>query len=120
MRSSRCLDVSLQVPVLEKEGQAGIRQDPVRHSSALKSSAWYQSVRGHVLVLCPSGTFSPPLPAGLQAADVREALQLLGKVIFVQDRVSSVLHHLKRHCSEDGSELVDALGPVWFREKEGG
>lgn len=36
-----------------------------------------------------------------QAADVGEALQFLGKVIFVQDRVSSVLHHLERHRPED-------------------
>lgn len=47
-----------------------------------------------------------------QAADVGEALQLLRKVVFVQDRVSSVLHHLKRHCPKDGGELVDALRPA--------
>lgn len=39
--------------------------------------------------------------AGLQAADVGKALQFLRKVIFVQDRVSSVLHHLQRHRPKD-------------------
>lgn len=56
---------------------------------------------GRVLFLCPSRTFRPPPAAGLQAADVGEALQFLGKVIFVQDRVSAVLHHLQRHCPKD-------------------
>lgn len=51
--------------------------------------------------LCPSRTSRPPPVAGSQAADVGEALQLLGKVVFVQDRVRAVLHHLQRHRPED-------------------
>lgn len=54
-----------------------------------------------VLVFRPGLAFRPPPVAGLQAANIGEALQFLRKVIFVQDRVSSVLHHLQGHCPED-------------------
>lgn len=36
-------------------------------------------------------------PQGSQAADVGEALELLREVVFVQNRVCAVLHHLQGH-----------------------
>ena len=46
-----------------------------------------------------------------QAADVGEALELLGEVVLVEDRVGPVLHHLQRHGGKHRRKLVDALGP---------
>lgn len=45
----------------------------------------------------------------LQAADIGKALQFLRKVIFVQDRVSTVLHHFQRHGPKDRGKLIDAF-----------
>lgn len=45
-----------------------------------------------------------------EAADVRETLELLWEVVFVEHRVGAVLHHLQRHRAEHRRKLVDALG----------
>lgn len=56
------------------------------------------------------------LSHSLQAADIGKALQFLRKVIFVQDGVSTMLHHFERHGPKNRGKLIDA-----FRsgEKEG-
>lgn len=51
--------------------------------------------------------FVPQLP--LQAANIGKALQFLRKVIFVEDRVSTMLHHFERHGPKDRGKLIDAF-----------
>lgn len=46
-----------------------------------------------------------------EAADVREALQLLWEVVFVEHWVCTVFHHFQGHCTEHWCKLVDALRP---------
>lgn len=45
----------------------------------------------------------------LQAADIGKALQFLRKVIFIQNRISTVLHHFQRHGPKDRGKLIDAF-----------
>lgn len=51
--------------------------------------------------------FVSQLPS--QAADIGKALQFLRKVIFIQNRVSTVLHHFQRHGPKDRGKLIDAF-----------
>lgn len=44
-----------------------------------------------------------------EAADVGEALELLREVVFIENWVCTVLHHLQRHCAKNWCKLVDAL-----------
>lgn len=62
--------------------------------------------RVHVVVTTSQsgGALSP-----LQAADVGETFQLLGKVVFVEDGVGAVFHHLQGHGAEHAGEFIDAF-----------